>query len=101
PTDTRTRYGCPHPLRSSVPLEVSAHVQLAGGVVAAHVTDFAEDRTLRPPRAVVAAEHPEDSRPGVRIAAIDGVLIVEVDQRLQVLLRRGRPFEDLFGSRHP
>ncbi|HEX4452234.1 MAG TPA: hypothetical protein VH143_15260 [Kofleriaceae bacterium] len=48
---------------------------------------------LRAPRAIEQAERPADAGVRIRIAAIDRVLVVELDQRVERSTRRRRPFE--------
>ena len=47
----------------TVPFQVTFHLEFPRRIPAAHVTEFSIDRTLRPPRPIVAAQAPED--PGV------------------------------------
>src|SRR5579871_5270131 len=60
-------------------LDVVFHADFSGGILRTHVTHFPEDRSLGSPRPIVAAEAPEDSAVGVRIAAVQTILVVELD----------------------
>ncbi len=71
-------------------VEVTLELELPRGVVARHVADLAEDRPLGPPGAIVAAEAPEDPAVGVGVAAVERVLVVELDQDLERRPRRRR-----------
>src|SRR3954468_22689917 len=62
--------------RTAPACEIVAHAQLAHGRRRRHVADGAEDRADRPPRPIEPAERPEDPGVRVRIAAVDGVLVV-------------------------
>src|ERR1700727_634976 len=80
--------------------EVVLHVQLASGVVRTHVTDGAENRAFGSPGTVIAAETPENSTVGIRIAAIEGVAVIQFDQDFEALLRSFRPFENFFAPKN-
>ena len=79
-----------------VALQVVLDADLPGGVLGGHVADRPEDRTLRDPRAVVAAQHPEDAAVGVRVAAVERVLVVQLDHHRQGLARRRRSTARIF-----
>src|SRR5690606_11755135 len=81
-------------------LEVRIDLHLAPRVVAAHVTDLAVDRPFGAPSPVEASKAPEDAAVRVRVATIDGVLVVQLDQGLQGLLRRLAPLEHLLAPEH-
>ena len=80
--------------------DVTFDFQLAGRVLTGHVPNLAEDRPLRPPRAVVPAEAPEDAGVGVWVSPIEGEFVVELHHGVEGLARRGRPFEDLLAPEH-
>src|SRR5581483_11389641 len=85
---------------AAISCNVVLHADFASGVLGAHVSDLAEDGPHGPPRAIVAAENPEDAAVGVRIPAVQGVLVVQLDHDLERLLGRRRPFEDLLSPDH-
>ncbi|MCA8972605.1 MAG: hypothetical protein KDC95_22650, partial [Planctomycetes bacterium] len=71
--DIRAGHACPAwPPLAPVPHEVVREVEFAACAVRTHVANLAEDRALGAPRAVVAAEDPEDARVGVGVATVDG-----------------------------
>jgi len=54
----------------------------------ATLASLAQHAALRRPWTVEEAEAPEDAAPRVRVTAVQGVLVVEVDERAVGLLRR-------------
>ena len=88
-------------LRSRVARHVVLHADLPGRVVARHVAHLPEDLPLRTPGPVVAAQDPHDPAPGVRVAPVQAVLVVELHHDPVGLLGALGPVEDLLAPEHP
>src|SRR5919107_141084 len=65
-----------------------------------HVADLAKDFPLLP-TPVVLAEDPGDVGVGVRVPAVQEILVVEVERRRIGLAGRGAPLQDLLSPVHP
>src|ERR1700722_10071000 len=80
--------------------EVFVDVQFASRVVRTHVTNGAKNGALGSPGAIIAAQAPKNSAVGIRIAAIEGVAVIQFDQDFEGLLRSFRPFENFLAPEH-
>lgn len=75
--------------------DVIFDVDLSPSVFAAHISDFTKDGPLGPPSPVVTAETPEDAAVAIRIATIQGVSVIQLDENLQRIAGMRRPLQDL------
>src|ERR1700690_3347274 len=81
-------------------LNIISYLNFACRIFGAHIADRAEYGPFWPPGMVVAAEAPENPVIGVRIAAVKGVPIIQLDHDFERLLRRARPLQNLLPPEH-
>jgi hypothetical protein len=75
-------------------------VEFASSILATHVANRTENRPLRAPRTVIAAQAPEDPAVRIGIATIECIPIVQFHHDFEGLLGSASPLDDLLSPQH-
>src|ERR1700743_2799909 len=82
-------------------LHIVLHPNLPRRILRTHIPNLPKNRTLRPPSPIVSSQTPENSAVRVRIAPIQAVFVVQMNQHFRRVLRRPRPFQNFLPPKHP